>query len=290
MKKLFIMLLIAASLLAVTYFVISNIPLVDTSDKADIKIVSTMDSLRADRDKVIFPLQEQVRDLEEQICSIEQDYAFRIDSFKNLLSKKYYDDTMDLCRVGAVECSDRKKNITMSEYSSNPLIEEVKAEGNQTINLTDYNKLDTFFALKHSPLNGYGFSFVKYAKQYGVDADFGVCITWADSRSGKQLTTPNNWGNVHNNDSGNRVGFATPEEGIEVIFSLIGNGTYQQENHSIGDFSNGGRIKINKPTSGNKGVFVYATSEYNWNKNVIECMNELKDFHVNEYFDIRSNK
>ncbi len=258
-----------------------------TSDKADSQIVSTMDSIRLDRDKALLPLEEKKLSLEEQITGIDKEFSLRIDSFKNLLSKKYYDETMEMCKVRDVQCEDRKKNITLSQYSSNPVIETAEASEKVSINVTDYEKLDKWFASKHSPLNGYGYSFVKYAKQYGVDSDFGVCITWSDSRAGKMLTTANNWGNVHNNDRGDRVGFETPQEGIEAIFQLIGEGTYQQENHIIGDFSNGGRIKINKPTSENKGVFVYATSKYNWNKNVLDCMKELKGQPINEYYQVR---
>ena len=98
------------------------------------------------------------------------------------------------------------------------------------------------------------------------------------------LTTPNNWSNVGNNDRGDRIGYETPQEGIEAIFKALTN-QYQKNSNVIGHFSNGGRKVVGQHNSS-----VYATSDFNWNNNVKLCMIELKGEPIDERYNVRINK
>lgn len=265
-------------------------------DQRDNEIIEMMNKLRSDRRDAYEPLYAQVTDLQKKLDKLDKDYSIRIDNFKNMLSQRYRDEVSRRCFSGNREdvCDELERNIELSKYSYSVPIKKVQASSkkeepkevktNNNIsshNYDDPSKLDKWFASKHSPLNGYGYSFTTYASKYKVDADFVVCVTWADSQSGKMLTTPNNFGNVGNNDRGDRRGYATPEEGIEAVFKAMTN-QYQKESTMIGHFSNGGRKVVGEHVSK-----VYATSPVNWNNNVKKCMGQLKSDPVDEFYKVK---
>jgi hypothetical protein len=105
-----------------------------------------------------------------------------------------------------------------------------------------------------------------------------ICIAQADSSLGKALKSTNNIGNVGNNDRGDVVHYPTLEHGIEAIARVLNNG-YLGHYQRLGDLSRGG---------GNATGYIYASSPYNWNKNVKHCLQDiLKDSSIDENFNFR---
>jgi len=116
-------------------------------------------------------------------------------------------------------------------------------------------------------------------------------IAWADTNCGQNLTTPNNPGNVNNNDRGNRVGYFTMLDGWKAIVDVLNN-KYIGNNTLIGQLSEGGRSIIGSThTCANAidGYKCYATSEYNWNKNVQRALASMGLAEMNEYSAFRLN-
>ena len=104
-----------------------------------------------------------------------------------------------------------------------------------------------------------------------------VCIAKADSNLGKSLKTTYNIGNVGNNDRGDEVHMSSIEEGIEAIAKTLNNqylGTHSQ----VWQLSRGG---------GNLEGNVYASSPYNWNNNVINCLSEITEQQIDKNWNFR---
>jgi len=286
MKNKIIIGLIVSLILAGTLIVYVSLPSVEEKVSRHDQIVEEqINEIRDKRDKALLPYDEEIQKLQDQIKLTEQlkqdeleTYNKEINELKKLFSMQYKEKVEVACSEGQDRCEEMKKNILLPPAKAKTI--------DPIINKNDPVKLDKWFKSKHSPLNGYGWSFVEYAKKYKIDADFAVCVTWADSQSGKMLTTPNNWGNVGNNDRGDRIGYATPEEGIEAIYKVMTN-RYLSNNNKIGEMSNGGRRVLGLPQSSAKNVFVYATSPVNWNNNVLHCMNEIKGVTVDENYQFR---
>ena len=275
------------------YSVFSERSLSKQTDEVDQRVIETMEELRSKRDAIVNPIKEEIVKKQDYFKQEEDKWNKKIDELKPLLSTKYRSQVEILCSEGSSDCEQLRRNITVSSSSSIeavlPKVEAANTVENSPHNFDDYTKLDKYFKSKYSPLNGYGYSFTKYAKQYGVDADLAVCITWADSSAGKNMTTTNNPGNVGNNDGGKRVGYKTMEAGIEAIFRVLNN-RYLSSNNTLGELSNGGRVALGLPTSSAKNVFVYATSLTNWNRRTKECMGVLKGTPIDEMYKFRANK
>jgi hypothetical protein len=84
---------------------------------------------------------------------------------------------------------------------------------------------------------------------------------------------------VGNNDRGDKVVMTSAWQGIESI-ALTLNNKYLGHYTTIGQLSRGG---------GNKTGSIYASSEFNWNKNVKACLSELTGEKVTEGFQFRIN-
>jgi hypothetical protein len=112
--------------------------------------------------------------------------------------------------------------------------------------------------------------------KYKIKKEVPLCIAWADSGLGKYLKTKNNFGNVWNNDRGDKVSYATAEAGIEAIYKVLNN-KYLWHKQSIGSLSVWG--------GGSKPY--YATSKENWNNNVINCLTVMYWTNVDENFMFR---
>jgi len=113
-----------------------------------------------------------------------------------------------------------------------------------------------------------------YAESQGIRGYMPFVIAWADSQCGKHLSTPNNPGNVNNNDRGNRVGFFTMLEGLNAITDTLNN-KYMGGIDKIGHLSQGGRNEIGSKYGCRNAPApwkCYATSEWNWNKNVTRAL------------------
>lgn len=114
---------------------------------------------------------------------------------------------------------------------------------------------------------------------YDVKPEVLVCIAQADSSLGNALKTENNIGNVGNTDSGRTWTPDTLYKGIAAIGQTLNN-KYLGEYNIIGELSRGG---------GNHTGSIYASSEYNWNKNVILCLRDInQDDSIDESYIFRT--
>lgn len=126
----------------------------------------------------------------------------------------------------------------------------------------------------------------KFWKKYKIDPIFAISIANADSSLGKHLKTKNNIWNVWNNDRWDRVEFATIEEWIEAIFRVLNN-KYLGNIEIIWDLSWWWRKITWRAWCKVKWEYCYATSPYEWNKNVLATMSFLYWKKINEYYKFR---
>ena len=130
---------------------------------------------------------------------------------------------------------------------------------------------------------------VQAAQQNGIRPEIVFAISWADSACGNALSTPNNYGNINNNDRGNRVGFFTPLAGYKAIIQTLDN-KYIGLNTNIGQLSGGGRIKIQAQHGCSDAVMgykCYATSIENWHNNIKRALHVILNEQVPNNFKFR---
>lgn len=114
----------------------------------------------------------------------------------------------------------------------------------------------------------------EYAERNEVKGSVPFVIAHADSQCGKVLSTPNNPGNVGNNDRGNRVGFMTMADGMEAIVDTLNN-DYLGSNSEMWQLSEGGRTKHGSDYSCENGIMgykCYASSVWNWRANTSRAL------------------
>lgn len=109
-----------------------------------------------------------------------------------------------------------------------------------------------------------------------IDPDVGICIAFAESSLGNNMTTARNIGNVGNNDRGDRVSYASPIIWARLIYSTLNN-TY------LGDYN----ILLDYNGYGNKEGKIYASSEYNRQNNVTRCLSMIKWYPIPDDFPVR---
>lgn len=109
-----------------------------------------------------------------------------------------------------------------------------------------------------------------------IDVDVGICIAFAESSLGRNLTTSNNIGNVDNNDGGKRVSYSGPMVGARLIYTTLNNRYLWQYN-----------ILLDYNGYGNPDGKNYATSKYNWQNNVTKCLSMIKWYYVPDDFPVR---
>jgi len=123
---------------------------------------------------------------------------------------------------------------------------------------------------------------------YDIKPEMIVCIAQADSQLGKYLKTANNIGNVGNTDGGATWTPNTLNQGIAAMGRTLTNqwlGSYTK----LGELSNGGRNILEMAPCGIDGAKCYATSSYNWNKNVKLCLRDiLQDNTIDENYNFRT--
>lgn len=103
-----------------------------------------------------------------------------------------------------------------------------------------------------------------------------LCIAYADSSLGKNLKTKHNYGNVGNNDRGDTQAYANLEQWLNAIGKVL-------NNRYLGDY-----ISIDQLSrAGNKTGMVYATSDENWNLNVLNCLGMIRNKEVPSNFAFR---
>jgi len=119
--------------------------------------------------------------------------------------------------------------------------------------------------------------FISIGEEYNVKPEVIVAIATADSNLGINLRTEYNLGNVHNTATTSRS-YDSWEEGITAIAQTLNN-QYLGTHTTIGQLSAGG---------GGTGK-LYATSEYNWNKNVLAALRDMfQDASIDESFEFRT--
>lgn len=110
-----------------------------------------------------------------------------------------------------------------------------------------------------------------------IDIDMGICIGYAETSLGRHFASANNIGNVGNNDRGDRIDKDSPLVGARAIYTTLNNG-YLGGYHTIYELS----------WYGNKEWAIYASSEYNWQKNVSRCLSTIKWYIVPEDYPFRT--
>lgn len=110
-----------------------------------------------------------------------------------------------------------------------------------------------------------------------IDIDMGMCIWYAETSLGRHFASANNIGNVGNNDRGDRVDKDSPVVGARAIYMTLNN-WYLGGYHTIYELSG----------YGNKDGAIYASSEFNWQKNVSRCLSTIKGYIVPEDYPFRT--
>ncbi len=121
--------------------------------------------------------------------------------------------------------------------------------------------------------------FVAVRNEYKVPEELIACIVWSDTWF-TALKSANNLGNVWNNDRWDVIHYNSMQEGLMAIWRVLNN-KYLGNYTMIGELSQGGRIAMWLPMCWN-GNACYATSEYNWNANVLDCMSFVHWKRINE--------
>jgi hypothetical protein len=125
-------------------------------------------------------------------------------------------------------------------------------------------------------LEEHHYDLIELWNQYKIDYALVVCIARADSGLWTQLKSTNNIWNVWNNDRWNTVSYETLYEWRKAIFRVLNN-KYLWHKQSIWSLSVW--WWWTRP--------YYATSEYNWNMNILNCMGNIYDTQITEDYLFR---
>jgi hypothetical protein len=115
------------------------------------------------------------------------------------------------------------------------------------------------------------------AEWTNVDVDLWICIWYAETSMWRHFASENNIGNVGNNDRGDRVDKDSPLDGARAIYNVLNN-QYLWWYRTIYELS----------WYGNDEWPIYASSEYNRQKNVSRCLSTIKWYIVPEDFPFRT--
>lgn len=112
------------------------------------------------------------------------------------------------------------------------------------------------------------------ARNLNVDIDLGICIWAAESWLWRNLTTPYNVWNVWNNDRWDRIWYESAFQWARVIYLTLTN-RFLWHYTMISDLSR----------YWNPDWTIYASSDYNWQRNVVRCLSSIKWYWVpDDYF------
>lgn len=160
----------------------------------------------------------------------------------------------------------RSRNITIDfssvVYMDAPTPRERRLQFLQKVGAAPYNSIELWEAA---------------AEGTNVDVDLGICIGYAETSLGRNFASANNIGNVGNNDRGDRVDKDSPIAGARAIYQTLNN-QYLGGYHTLYELSG----------YGNKDGAIYASSEYNWQKNISKCLSSIKGYIVPEDFPFRT--
>jgi len=110
----------------------------------------------------------------------------------------------------------------------------------------------------------------------GIDPIFGICIGFAET-SFRNFKTTYNIGNVWNDDSWNTVTYGSPLAWVKALYNVLNN-QYLWGYYTINELSR----------FWNTDWYIYASSPYNWQKNIMKCMSAIYDYPVPEDYPFRS--
>jgi hypothetical protein len=227
---------------------------------------SELDVKRLEVKKTLIDTQTELQNLEQEIQGIADK--------KKAIEEKYL--TIEVVPIAEARHAGITERVDLSvpvEPVKSIPKEESKIENNKLELIKDY-----LLTHAHQSLYGTEKIWVDFGVQYSIKPEVSVCIAWADTRLGKGMSTSFNYGNVGNNDRGNRVHFNSKEQGIEKIFQTLNN-NYLKNKQTVGSLSIGG----------GGTAPVYATSQFNWNSNLLTCLCEmLDDQSINESYEIRT--
>lgn len=116
---------------------------------------------------------------------------------------------------------------------------------------------------------------VDAAAETGIDPVFGMCIWFAET-SFKNFKTVNNIWNVWNDDRGRTRTFLSPIAGAKALFNVFNN-QYLWSYHTMDQLS-----RFN-----NENGFIYASSPYNRQKNIMTCLSSIEGYRVPEDWPFR---
>lgn len=113
------------------------------------------------------------------------------------------------------------------------------------------------------------------AENTGIDPLFGICIGFAET-SFKHFKSLNNIGNVGNNDRGDVVEFPSALAGVIAMYSVF-------NNQYLGKYTTLDQLS----RYGNTDGFIYASSPYNRQKNIMKCLSAMHGYAIPEDYPIR---
>lgn len=119
----------------------------------------------------------------------------------------------------------------------------------------------------------------RLADKYWIKVEVAVAIAWADTHLWYAVKTENNIGNVWNTDSWKTRTPETLEQWIEAIFSTLNN-KYLWNKQTIWDLNYAWDCKIDCDK-------VYATSNNNWQNNVLNMLSLIYMKKIDPEFTIR---
>lgn len=108
-----------------------------------------------------------------------------------------------------------------------------------------------------------------------IDPLMGICVWFAETGF-KNFKTPNNIGNVWNNDRGDVVEYQSPIVGARALYSVLNN-QYLWNYHTLNELSR----------FGNSDGFIYASSPYNRQRNIMRCLSAIYGYPIPEDFPFR---
>lgn len=111
-----------------------------------------------------------------------------------------------------------------------------------------------------------------------VDPLLGICVWFAETWF-KNFKSPNNIGNVGNNDRGDVVEYVSPLVWARALYSVLNN-QYLWWYHTLNELSR----------FGNSDGFIYASSPYNRQRNVMRCLSSIYGYAIPEDFPFRRPK
>lgn len=127
--------------------------------------------------------------------------------------------------------------------------------------------------------------YVEVRNTHWIPEELMACIIRADTWF-VALKSQHNYGNVWNSDRGDVVSYNSRKDWLMAIGRVLNN-RYLWPLATIWELSEWGRKELWLPSCKESWEFCYATSEYNWNMNVTDCMTFIHWRAIRENFIFR---